>query len=214
MPEEVEQFTAALASLGASEALRRVEERRQKLTDEAAAVASLRLAVMVRCQDEDDLTAAEIAAVLGLPVADREERDTSAARVRQWLLEGRKLTGIPSRRRSGRPARYDDLLTHDRILADLLAGQSFADIAKTANVGGPTVARYAARLGIDCTQMRAAETATAAGALKRFARAKEPSLRAAVARNPHLPADLRDALARDEHPIVAEQARQPALASS
>lgn len=205
-PAAADKLAEELAALTATEALRVVETRRQEHLDMAEAATDLRLRAMVRAQLEDKLTAAQIAEILGLPVGKGKERETSAARVRQWLLEGRKLVGVKYDAQSGRPPTYGDKLKVDDVLQRLLDGATFAAIAVATDTAGPTVARFARKHNIVPAEIAAARKATAASKITRYANSKNPAHRAAVAMNPHLPDELAARLETDDHPVVRAEA--------
>lgn len=210
MPAAAEKLAEELAAMSATEALRVVEARRQEHLAMADATTDLRLRAMVRAQLEDNLTAAQIAEELGLPATPGKERETSAARVRQWLLEGRKLVGVKYDAQSGRPPTYGDKLQVNDVLQRLLDGATFAAIAAATDTAGPTVARFARKHNIIPAEITAARTATAASKMKRFANSSNPAHRAAVAMNPHLPDDLAARLENDDHPVVRSEAARAA----
>ena len=127
-------------------ALAQIEAARQALAEEQSRLDSLRRLALLRCKDEIGLNATELVSILGMPNAARRERESSASRVRQLLLEGRREFDQPAGLTAGgRPPAYDDLLTREFLEAALASGRSYVDIAAELGIGAATVSRYVHR---------------------------------------------------------------------
>ena len=128
------------------EALPRIEAARRALQAELDAMDDVRKLALVRCKDNLGMNASALAEIIGMPTGNRRERDSSASRVRQILIEARSQFGMSSSAsRGGRPPVYEDRLTKEFLEAALAAGKTYVEIAAECNVGPATVSRYVDR---------------------------------------------------------------------
>lgn len=149
-----DQFEKAVDA-NPAEALPRIEAARRAVMAELEEIERVRRRAMVSCKDDLGLTASDLAEIIGMPVETRQQRDSSASRVRQILIEARGEFGMaPSDSSGGRPPVYEDKLTREFLEGALASGATFVEIAREVGVGPATVARYADRYGLSAPRRR------------------------------------------------------------